>query len=176
MDKHSPLRNCSLVCNVFAILCISSLQSQAQRVDNKALNAAAIRFRNSVLEFEKKVVSVRGIERSDERVVDKFEESTRRVVAASKNPRLLSRLQTEYAKTKVLQSKAFTAIFEKYTPHHDLAVAYQNVQWCQFYFEQEFAFHLANPRNRNRVERRDRVATPIPPAFPFPAQPTQLTR
>ncbi|MGB7327861.1 MAG: hypothetical protein WBD31_23500 [Rubripirellula sp.] len=128
--------------------------ASAQRVDNSAVYAASAKFRASVVHFEDLVKKVRGIERRDERVVDLFEEATKRVQFFAKNPRQTDRLKTEYQKMLTLQSKAETAIFETYTPHHELIAAWQQVLWCQAWLEQEFAFHFEYPRHGNRVRKR----------------------
>ena len=135
-----------------SLLCSSAVD--AQRVDNSKLYASAKKFRDAVVKFEKTVVSVRGIERVDERTVDRFEESTRRVMVAARNPRQISRLGSEYRKMVPLQAKAEQAIFEKYTSNRRLLYDWEMVLWCQRLFEQEFAFHIENPRNCSRVQRR----------------------
>ncbi len=134
--------------------CTSTI-ARAQRVDNRAVQAAASDFRQAVVQFEKLVVKVRGISRRDELVVDKFEESTRRVVLYAKNPRQTSKLTTEYRKMLDLQAKAEVAIFQKYTAHFGLTELWNVVLWYQQIFEQELAIHMENPRNANRVQRRD---------------------
>ena len=143
-------------CVVLAIASalLSPKDVAAQRVDNRAIHAASASFRASVVEFEKLVKSVRGIERREERIVDRFEESTKRVQLYARNPRQTQRLKTEYETMLGLQSQAEIAIFEVYTPNRDLLYAWQHVLWCQALMEQEFAFHFEDPRRGNRVRRR----------------------
>lgn len=131
---------------------VSADDSRAQRIDNSGLQASAKRFRDAVVDFEKVVRSVRGIERAEERIVDRFEEQNKRVINAVKNPRLGTRLRTEYSRMLTLQAQAQQAIFGQYTPNQKLVAAWQQVEWCQFYFEQQYAFFVANPRGC-RVER-----------------------
>ena len=142
----------------------------AQRIDNSAVKESAQRFRQAVMDFEKVVRSVRGIERADERIVDKFEEQNRRVFNAAQNPRLATRLRTEYDKMLVLQNQAERAIFGQYTPNQKLVAAWQYLQWCQYYFEQQYAFFVANPRGC-RVER---IRGPLASRQPTPPLPTQV--
>lgn len=138
--------------------------ASAQRVDNTSLLAAAQEYRTSVLKFEKVVVSTFGIARSDERVVDKFEESTLKVVNAARNPRLSTRLRNEYQKTFPLQDKAEQHIFGRYTPNQNLIRAWEYVLLRQALFEQEYSFRVANPSRGNRVRRLPtaRSLQPIP--------------
>lgn len=149
----------TLIIFAFAVACLFESSATAQRVDNTQLHAAATRYRASVVNFEKVVVSTRGIVRSDERVVDKFEEATLRVVNAAKNPRHANRLRTEYSKTLPLQEKAVQSIFGRYTHNHNLAQAYEYVLYCQAMFEYEYQAHIGNPRHANRVTRLPKTQT-----------------
>jgi hypothetical protein len=144
----------SLVLAVVASALLRPGDLPAQRVDNCAIHDASGRFRAAVVDFEKRVKSVRGIDRREERVVDKFEESTKRVQFYARNPRQTARLKTEYQTMLGLQAQAEVAIFRVYTPHHDLIQAWQHVLWCQAILEQEFAIHFEYPRRGNRVRRR----------------------
>ncbi|NND97783.1 MAG: hypothetical protein HKN47_10695 [Pirellulaceae bacterium] len=147
--------NKTTVALLFGFTCIWFVgDAQGQRVDNRALHAAATEFRNAVLIFERDVVRVRGVLRNDERIVDKFEEATKRVAIAAKNPRLMKRLTTEYRKMLPLQAQAERAIFGKYTPHHGLIQSWDAVLYFQSVFEQEFAFHSEYPLHGNRVQLR----------------------
>ena len=146
----------TLIAFVAITACLFHSAADAQRVSTKKLLAAANLFRSSVVQFEKVVVSTYGIVRSDERVVDKFEESTLKVVNAAKNPRLVTRLRNEYTKSLVLQEKAFQSIFGRYTQNNKLERAYEYVLYSQALFEREYQAHLDNPRNGNRVTRLPR--------------------
>ena len=138
-----------------ALLLATSFLStaSAQRVDNSRVRARAGNLREAALNFERVVVSVRGIERSDERIVDRFEEATKRVVLAAKNPRHSARLKSEYLKMLKLQEDAERAIFGQYTPHQGLIEAWDILAYHQYFFEQELSFQIENPRHGNRVRK-----------------------
>ncbi len=154
----------------FAILAaaylLSPTHSSAQRSDNRGIYAAASQYREAVVYFEKLVVAVRGIQRTDERLVDKLEEATKRLRLAARNPRHSSRLRKEWSEIQTLQYQVESVIFGKYTLHHDLVRAWQHVLYTQAIFYEEYTFHLDNPRHGNRVGRRISTSNPqrfIPP-------------
>ncbi|MCG8648940.1 MAG: hypothetical protein MI861_03860 [Pirellulales bacterium] len=156
------------VLTLFVLPALFPSVATAQRVDNSGLFIAACRYREAVVNFEQLVIRVRGIERIDERLVDKFEEATRRLRLATKNPRHSSRLRNEWRKIQPLQDQVEARIFGKYTYNHILIEAWELVLFHQILFEQEYLFQLDNSRHGSRVQRR--ISTSSPNRFLPPPQ------
>ena len=96
---------------IAAAVAIPAQRASAQRADISGMYAAANNYRNAVVLFEKVAKNVRGIERTDERLIDKLEEATRGLRAASRNTRATSRLRREWSEIQTLQYRVEVAIF-----------------------------------------------------------------
>ena len=127
--------------------------SEALAAENTMYPAAA-NYRRAAIAFEKVVQRTRGIVRSDQRVVDRFEEATRDLVNASRNRRHVNRLRYAYRDLLKLQADVEVAIFEKYTLQRELVRAWQSVLYAQLIFDDEFVFFAENPNQTRRVQRR----------------------
>lgn len=151
---------------LLAAYLICPTDSSAQRTDSRGIYAAASQYRDRVLFFEQLVRNVRGVQRIDERLVDRFEEATKRLRLAARNPRHPNRLRKEWSEIQPLQFQVESTIFGKYTLNHDLVRAWQNVLYAHSLFLDEYTFQLDNPRHGNRVSRRISTSNPgrfIPP-------------
>ncbi len=140
--------------------------SSSAATSTQALYAAANDYRAAVVHFERVVKSVRGIQRVDERIVDKFEEATKRLGLAARNPRHSNRLRDEWRTIQPLQFRVESAIFNKYTYNHELVRAWDRVLYAQSIFYEEYLFTLENPKHGNSVERRITRSRPdqfVPP-------------
>ena len=137
----------------FALLGSGPSQSFAA-TNSQAIYSAANDYRAAVLLFERVVKSVRGIQRTDERLVDKFEEATKRLSLAARNPRHSNRLRDEWRTIQPLQSRVESQIFNKYTYNHQLVRAWDDVLYARSLFYEEYLFTLDNPRHGNSVQRR----------------------
>ena len=92
--------------------------------------------------------------RTDERLVDKFEEATKRLSLAARNPRHSNRLRDEWRKIQPLQFQVESTLFNKYTYNHQLFRAWDDVLYAQCLFYEEYLFTLDNPKHGNSVQKR----------------------
>ncbi len=113
----------------------------------------ARQYEAAVEQFERVVLQVRGIDRADEKWVDRLDDSTARFRLAAKNPRNLNRLFSEWQKVQKLQAQVEGRIFGKYTPNHELTYGWDFVKYQQTLFAEEFFHHVENPRHGNSVRR-----------------------
>ncbi len=147
-------------------VCVASVPATSAPTDNKTLHLAASRYRDAVVKFEQVLRHVRGIDRSDERLVDRFEEATKKMRLAARNPRHASRLRNQWREIQPLQLQVETTIFNKYTPRHDLLRAWDSVLYAQAVFAQEYRFHLEYPKHGIATRRRISSSQPnrfLPP-------------
>lgn len=150
--------------------------AQAQRTDQTGLYAAATKYREHVIYFEKLIQKVRGIQRMDEKLVNEFEQATRQLRLAARNPRHSSRLRKEWADIQALQFRVESVIFGKYTLNRDIVWAWNCVLYSQAIVYDEYVFLLDNPRHDARVTRRTRVSNPERFLPPPPTSSGQIIR
>lgn len=158
MNKISLLAACLLTAAIFS--------SSARAADNRGIYAAANEYRNAVVIFEKVIQNVPGIKRVDERAVDKFEEATKRLRVAARNPRHDSRLRNEWRTIQPMQFEVEARIFEKYTLNHEIYRAWRNVLFARDIFYEEYVYQLDNSTHGGSVKRRIMRSRPerfIPP-------------
>ena len=122
------------------------------------LYAVADNYRNAVVNFERVVVNTRGIQSADERLVDRFEEETKRLRLAARNPRHENRLRYKWGDVRPMQYQVEARIFGKYAPTHELVRAWNAVLYAEAVFNDEYVFQVENPRHGNSVLRRGRSA------------------
>ena len=152
MREHASV---ALFFCTFGCVLLGSGPSQSYAAtNNQAIYSAANDYRAAVVLFERVVKSVRGIQRTDERLVDKFEEATERLALAARNPRHSNRLRNEWRTIQPLQFQVASRIFNKYTYNHQLVRAWDEVLYAQSLFYEEYLFTLDNPRHGNSVQRR----------------------
>ena len=127
--------------------------SVAPAAQTTPLFQLAGQYETAVENFERAVLSVRGIDRSDEKLVDRLDDATAKMRLAARNPRHLNRLVHEWQDVQKLEAQVEAKIFGKYTPHHDLIQAWQTVIYYRSLFAEEFFYHVENPRHGNSVRR-----------------------
>lgn len=127
----------------------------AQAADDGALYRLACLYDREVGAFEKTVLGVRGIDRNDERLVDRLDDEAARLRLAAKNPRHFNRLVYQWREVQELQAQSADAIFGRYTPNQGLINQWERVLFVQSLFEEELILRVENPRNANSVRRLD---------------------
>lgn len=163
---------------LFALALPSSAALAAER---SVLSLLAIRYDAAVQQFEQLVRQVRGIDRNDERLVDRLSDATVKLRLAARNPRHFNRLFYEWKDVRSLHAQVEERIFGKYTPNHELICSWDAVNYYYSLFVEEFVYHVENPRHSNSVRRlqnsnarRDRyLGTPSwTPEFTPPQRPS----
>ena len=135
---------------IFGLLIHSSHAHAEQR---SPLYKLACRYESAVEHFEKIVLQVRGIDRSDEKLVDRLDDESARFRFAARNPRHLSKLFNEWDQLKKLHAEVEAKIFGKYTPNHELIYGWDAVVIQYDLFDQELFYHIENQRHGNSVRR-----------------------
>ncbi|TWU50831.1 hypothetical protein Poly51_41240 [Rubripirellula tenax] len=131
----------------------------ARAGDTTPLCRLAAQYHAEVKAFEATVLHIRGIDRFDERLVDRWDDETARLLLAARNPRHFNRLNYQWKKVAALQSETEAKIFGKYTPHHDLIGQFDRVLYAQRLFVEEFILHVENPTHDDSVRRLDRPSS-----------------
>ncbi len=131
----------------------SRVASQAQTTGSKSLYVLANQYRVAVDHFEKTVLSVRGVDRGDERLVDRLDDASAKMRLASKNPRHLNRLFHEWRDVQKLHAEVERTIFGKYTPNHDLVQGWNIVAYNYVLFAEEYFYQIENPGHDGSVQR-----------------------
>ena len=157
----------------------------AKADDGSPLFILARQYEAAVEQFERIVLSVPGIDRADEKLVDRLDDRVARFRLAAKNPRYLNRLFNEWREVQKLHAQVEQRIFGKYTPNHELIYGWEVVAYQQSLFAEEFLYHVENPRHGNSVRRipasntrRDQFfrSTPALPPRPISLRPPAATR
>ncbi|TWU57453.1 hypothetical protein [Rubripirellula reticaptiva] len=138
---------------LFIVVCMPVV---SQAADSTPLARLAAQYHGEVKAFEKTVIQIRGIDRFDERLVDRWDDETARLSLAAKNPRHFNRLFHQWQAVSKLEAQAEAAIFGKYTPHHDLIGQFERVLYARQLFVEEFILHVENPTHIDTVRRLDR--------------------
>ncbi|KAA1260821.1 hypothetical protein LF1_33630 [Rubripirellula obstinata] len=154
-----PLRNAAS----FVLVTVLIHASAAYAENRPPLYQLAGQYESAVERFEKVVLRVRGIDRTDEKWVDRLDDESARLRRAARNPRHFSKFLNEWAELKKLHSNVEARIFGKYTPNHDLVHCWSVVVYQRDLLETELFFHVENQRHGNSVRpirvnnaRRDR--------------------
>ena len=113
----------------------------------------AARYEASVKIFERVVLRTRGIDRADERLVDRLDDASKRLRLGARNPRHLNRVFHEWRDVQKLHAQVEAKIFGKYTPNHDLAESWYDTRYFYALFAEEFFYHVENPNHGNSVKR-----------------------
>ncbi len=130
-----------------------SCACNAQAKGSNSLYVLANQYRVAVDAFEETVRSVRGVDRGDERLVDRLDDATAKMRLAAKNPRHLSRLFHEWRAVQKLHAEVERTIFGKYTPNHDLIQAWNVVAYNYVLFAEEYFYQIENPDHDGAVRR-----------------------
>jgi hypothetical protein len=127
--------------------------SQANAAQTAPLFKLASQYRAAVNDFEKVLLKVRGIDRNDERLVDRLDDETARLRLAARNPRHLNKMYHKWRQVQQLHAQVQSTIFGKYTPNHELVEQWESVSYFYSLFAEEFFFEVENPRHGNTVRR-----------------------
>lgn len=141
-----------LLC-VVGLLATSLTFANSASAGSNAFYQLASNYRCSVERFEDLIQDLRGIDRNDERLVNRLEDATRRLKLASKNPRHTNRLFHEWQTVQKLHREVEQRIFGKYSPSRDLDEAWYAVTYYYALFAEEFFYDLENPQRSGTVRR-----------------------
>lgn len=126
------------------------------REDAGSLYALASQYEREIEAFEKIILRVRGIDRSDERLVDQLDDESGRLRQAARNPRHFNRMFRQWREVQALRQKTGSSIFNKYTPQGDLIRQWERVLYAEDLFAEKFVLKVENPGHRNSVRRLGR--------------------
>jgi hypothetical protein len=132
--------------------------STVQAEGSKSLYVLANQYRVATDAFEQTVESVRGINRGDERLVNRLDDASRKMRLAAKNPRHLNRLFHEWQDVQELHAEVERTIFGTYTPNHDLVQAWNNVSYAYILFAEEYFYQIENPGHDGAVRRAPQIS------------------
>jgi len=135
------------------LLIVSMSTSPVEAKGSKSLYLLASQYRSAVSAFEETVLEVRGIDRADERLVDRLDDGSAKMRLAAKNPRHLNRLFHEWQDVQKLHFQVESRIFGKYTPNYDLTQAWNLVTYNYILFAQEYFYQVENPNHDGAVRR-----------------------
>jgi hypothetical protein len=138
---------------LFATVSILIQASDTQAASKRPLYVLACQYGAAVDQFEQTILSVRGIDRGDERLVDRLDDASGRMRFAARNPRHLNRLFHEWQDVKKLHAEVEARIFGKYTPNHDLVQAWNLVAYHYVLFAEEYFYQIENPGHDGAVRR-----------------------
>ena len=127
--------------------------SVAQAASKRPLYILACQYGAAVDQFERTVLSVRGIDRGDERLVDRLDDASGKMRLAARNPRHLNRLFHEWQDVQKLHAEVEAKVFGKYTPNHDLVQAWNVVAYQFVLFAEEYFYQIENPGHDGAVRR-----------------------
>ncbi|MGI9474299.1 MAG: hypothetical protein ACR2NZ_22350 [Rubripirellula sp.] len=125
----------------------------AESAESPAFYKLATQYRSCVERFESLIRSFRGIDRNDERLVDRLEDASRKLKLAARNPRHSNRLFHEWQAVQKLHREVEQRIFGKYTPNHDIDEAWYAVTYYYALFAEEFFYDVENPRHDGTIRR-----------------------
>lgn len=127
--------------------------SVARGTGSESLYVLADRYRVAVRDFEQTLLDVRGVDRGDERLVDRLDDTSARMRLAARNPRHLNRLFHEWRDVQRLHATVESTVFGKYTPNHDLIQAWNVVAYQYVLFAEEYFYQIENPSHDGTVRR-----------------------
>ena len=138
---------------LFGSLAMSS--SRAAAAEESVLYPLAMRYEAAAKQFESLVNQVRGIDRNDERLVDRLSDAAVKLRLAARNPRHFNRVFYQWKDVQQLHAQVEARIFGKYTPNHELLNAWDAVVYYYSSFAEEFVYQVENPRHGNSVRKLD---------------------
>lgn len=138
---------------IVVLLIVSTSTPFVQAKGSKSLYLLASQYQSAVTAFEKTVLEVRGIDRGDERLVDRLDDASVKMRLAAKNPRHLNRLFHEWQDVQKLHLQVESRIFGKYTPNHDLTQTWNLVTYNYILFAEEYFYQIENPNHDGSVQR-----------------------
>lgn len=135
------------------LLLAIGIPSSADAAEAAPLYQLASKYRSAVSDFERTLLEVRGIDRGDERLVDRLDDETARMRLAARNPRHMNKLFHQWRQVQQLHAQVQSTIFGNYTPHHELVKQWETVSYYYSMFAEEFFYQVENPRHGNYVRR-----------------------
>lgn len=145
----------NLTLAIISLIGLALCPVSATAAQDAALFELASRYEAEVAVFEQIVLGVRGIDRSDERLVDRLHDEARKLRLAARNPRHFNRLFYQWRDIQKLHLQTETNLFGKYTPHHDLLGQWERIIFSYALFTEEIFLHVENPQHSNSVRRID---------------------
>ena len=157
-------------CLAIALAFVTSA-SNAEAEQKQPLYNLATRYESSVKLFERMVLQTRGIDRADERLVDRLDDATKRLRLGARNPRHLNRVFHEWQNVQKLHAQVEATIFGKYTPNHELVRSWDEARYSYALFAEEFFYHVENPGHGNTVRRISSTSARLDRYLGLPQQP-----
>jgi hypothetical protein len=130
------------------------LTSVVQGSGSESLYVLANQYREAVDQFERTLRTVRGIDGADRGLVGRLDDTSSKLRLAAKNPRHLNRLHHEWKSAQSLHAQVEERLFGKYTPNHELILAWNDVAYSFVVFAEEYYFQIENPSHVGGVRRR----------------------
>lgn len=162
---------------LFMTAVIFSEASVARAANDRPLYALACQYGAAIDQFEQAVLQVRGIDRGDERLIDRLDDASGRMRLAARNPRHLNRLFHEWQDVQKLHAEVEAKIFGKYTPNHDLVQTWNLVAYQYVLFAEEYFYQIENPGHDGAVRRIPSVSARRSSYLPNPTiTPLNVTR
>lgn len=120
------------------------------------LSQLAQRYEAEVAAMQKIVKRTRGVDRSDERLIERFDDEVGRLRLAARNPRHFNRLANQWNRVETLSGQIESTLFSKYTPNRDWLGQWDRVIVAELMFVDAFVLEVENPDHVNSVRRLDR--------------------
>lgn len=140
----------------FIVLFLASIFGPTALAGETLLYQLACRYEAEVEAMEKIVRYTRGVDRADERLIDRLDDEIGRLRLAAKNPRHFNRLANQWTRVQKLARETESTLFGKYTPNHAWLGQWDRVMLAEAIFVEEFVLEVENPDHVNSVRRLDR--------------------
>lgn len=125
----------------------------AQEGSRRPIATLAEQYRVAVNDFHQAIKQLRGIDRSDERLVKRLDEASARLRLAARNPRHFNRLFHDWRNVQNVHAEVESKIFATYTPEQGLVQAWNTVAYHYLLFAEEFYYQVESPGQRGTVRR-----------------------
>lgn len=150
------IHGCEYPMRFFIVAVLATLGGSNVFGGETPLYQLACRYEAEVDAMEKIVKCTRGVDRADERLLDRLDDEIGRLRLAAKNPRHFNRLANQWTRVAKLARQTESTLFGKYTPNHDWLGQWDRVMLAESLFVEEFVLEVENPDHVNSVRRVDR--------------------